>query len=176
MREVPDNIREALRTQLWDEADQIHWLSLPSGAKSKQYEAWVKHSAVGGILSRYIDTGSVRVYIKDTLLKDYASLKQGDEIMVCRVLGVSSDLIVKKLKKPSGRILNDQRIICWGRASSWKAILMASFERAYTGKNLKPFAVILTGAAGPYKQDSVRKMIETAAKQLGIEQIKWLDS
>ncbi len=173
---VPDNIREDLRERLWKIADRINWLNLSPTAKSKHYEAWTRDPTIGGVLSQYISLGDVRVYLKDTLLKDFTRARMADESMPYRVLGIASTAQISKYYiKPHGRRLGDGRVICWGRASAWKAILMATYERAYEKKNFTPYAAILTHAAGRYKQPNTRTMIENAAKKLGIARVILLE-
>jgi len=171
---VPDKVREDLRRKLWKEAEQIGWLNLSPTVKSKQYEAWARDATIGGVISRYISLGDVRVYLKDTLLKDYAQHRLADDAMPYRVLGIPLKTEVgKSYVKPHGRRFRDGRIICWGRASAWKAILMTAHERAYREKGSKVFGVILTHAVGRYKEPNVRAMIEQATYKLGVERLIW---
>ena len=173
---VPDNVREELKTKLWKLADEIGWMTLSTTIKSKYYEMWTRDSGIGGILSRYISLGDVRVYLKDTLLKDFAQYRLQDHSMPCRVLRIPTSMEVAKVYvKPHGRRFCDGRIVCWGRAAAWKGILLAIHERAFVGKGFKPFAVILTHAVGRYKETKVRAMIEQAAEKLGIERLVWIE-
>jgi hypothetical protein len=171
---VPDNVRQQLRDKLWMTADQSDWLSLSTTAKSKFYEAWTRDPLIGGLLARYIPLGDVRVYIKDTLLKDFVQNRLADDSKPYKALGIASAITVaKNYVKPHGRRFADGRVICWGRAAAWKAILMAVYERAYGQTNWKPFGVMLTHAVGRYKETRTRTMIEKAAQRLGIERVVW---
>ncbi|MEA3212362.1 MAG: hypothetical protein QOE70_5419 [Chthoniobacter sp.] len=173
---VPDNIRLELRDALWKVADTLDWLSMPQVNKTKHYEAWTRDPKIGGLIARFIPLSDVRVYLKDSLLKHYAQHRLADEAMPCRVLGISPELeIAQTFVKPHGRCLRDGRVICWGQASSWKALLMATFERAYTPTGRRPFAAILTHAVGRYKEPKLRQMVETAAKKLQIERVVWIE-
>jgi hypothetical protein len=175
MNDVPDNIRELLRAKLWAAADERGWISLSTSDKSKQYESWVRDEEIGGALSGYINVSDVRVYIKDTLMKDYAQDRLKNPSMPCRVLGIKSEDIVKAFTKPHGRILTGGRLIVWGQANAWKTVLMAAYERSYSRKNLTIHAVILTHAVGRYKQEHFRKMVNDAAKSLGAKRLEWID-
>lgn len=172
---VPDHVRESLRDRLWESADAKQWTALSPTAKSASYEAWTRDPAIGGVLSRYISLSDVRVYLKDTLLKDYSRHKHADDALILRVLGLSDAPTVRSYIKPHGRGFADGRIVCWGRANAWKNVLMAAYERAYGARSAKPFAVILTRAVGDYHQPAVRKMVECAATKLGIERVVWLE-
>lgn len=174
---VPDNVREEMRRKLWKEAEQMGWLSLSPTVKSKQYEVWTRDPHIGGVIARYISLGDVRVYLKDTLLKDFAQHRLADDAMPYRVLGIPLTAeVVKSYVKPHGRRFRDGRIICWGRASAWKATLMTAHERAYGVKGLKVVGVILTHAVGRYKEPKVRAMIEQAARKLGVERVVWSEA
>ena len=174
---IPDHVRETLRSVLWARADEIGWADLSPAAKSQYYENWTSDPQIGGILSHYVDKGHVRVYIKDTLLKDYAQKHAGDEIPPFRIFDIESGTcIVERYIKPHGRRLQDGRILCWGRAADWKSILLAVHERAFLRKGTRAFAVLLTHASGKYKQDQYRAMVEDAVRKLAIEKIAWIDS
>ena len=51
----------------------MQWIVLSTSEKSKHYEAWVRDPEIGGALSAYVNLSDVRVYLKDTLMKDYAN-------------------------------------------------------------------------------------------------------
>jgi len=173
---LPDHIRQQLRDNLWETADRISWLSLSPSDKSRYYEAWTRDPEIGGLIARYIPIGDVRVYLKDTLLKDFARHRLADDSMPARVLGIAESVgVARRYVKPHGRQLDDGRIISWGPASAWKAILMTTYERAYADSRLKAFGVVLTHAVGRYKQGKVRQMVERAARRLGIKLLAWVE-
>jgi hypothetical protein len=145
--------------------------------KSKHYEIWTRDPTIGGVLSRYIDLGYVRVYLKDTLLKDFAQHRLADQSGPSRMLDIPETAeVVKTYVKPHGRRFADGRIICWGRASAWKMLLMAAYERAFAGKDFQPYGVILTQATGRYGEPKIRAMVESAANRLGIARVVWKDT
>jgi len=174
---VPDQVREQLRETLWELADQIGWMTLPTSRKTKYYQDWARDPKIGGVLTRYIDTARIRQYFKDTLLKDYVRHRLSDESRPFRVLRLQSDTqTAARYIKPHGRRLADGRVICWGPADSWKLVLMAVFERAHECEGAKPFAAILMHPTGRYHEEAVRKMIMEAANKLGVEKLVWLDT
>lgn len=174
---VPDRVREHLKLQLWKLADEIGWTYLSPSAKSKYYENWTLDPKIGGVLAHYIDKGQVRVYLKDTVLKDYSRERSDDEARPFRILRIPQTArVLQRYIKPHGRRLNDGRIICWGRAADWKSILLAAHERVFTVDTLQPFAVLLTHATGRFQDQSFRSMVEDAARKLGIERLIWVDT
>lgn len=174
---VPEAVRIELRDILWTAADRINWLSLSPTIKSRQYEQWTSDPAVGGVLARFMDRGQIRVYIKDTLLKDYARQRFGDESAPRRALGISPEAEVAQLYvKPHGRRLVDGRVICWGRADEWKSILMALHERTFGDADLRPHGVVLLRALDRYHEPHARAVVEDAAAKLCIQRVIWIDT
>ena len=132
---VPDEVRKQLRKQLSAVADELGWMSLSTTEKRKLYEDWTRDPKYGGTLARYIDKGQVRVYLKDTILKDYTRAAGADPSRPLRLLKIPADApVAQTYIKPHGRRLADGRVICWGRASDWKLVLMAMTERSSNGQ------------------------------------------
>jgi hypothetical protein len=172
---LPNDVREELRERLWKIAESIDWISLSAAEKARWYAEWTRSPEIGGVLDRYIDKGKVRVYLKDTLLKDFTRKVLSDDSRPLRVLGISSPPeVAKRYVKPHGLRLRDGRIVSWGRAEDWKLILMALYERTYAVAGSKPAGAVLLNATGRYDEASVRAMIENAAKCLGVERVVWL--
>ena len=173
---VPEHVRKELKTRLWSVADDLGWIMLSTSDKSKQYEAWTRQSDVGGLLGRYIDTGKVRVYIKDSLLKGYAHDRLSGSERPLRVAGIEEPVdIVEEYSKPHGRRLADGRIICWGRAEDWKTVLMALHERSFLVRGTRRFSAVLMFADGRFCEADVRAMVQDASNKLAIERLIWLD-
>jgi hypothetical protein len=171
---LPDQVRDQLRERMWRIADQIDWLALGPTEKTQYYENWTKDPEVGGVLQRYMAVGQIRVYIKDSLLKDYPRARRADQAKPFRMLGLQANAgVTRVFIKPHGRLLSDGRIVCWGRAADWKAILMAVFERSFTIPDTTAFAAILTESAGKYSDTSARAVVIEAARRLGIEKLIW---
>ena len=172
---VPSGVRLTIRQRLWAIANGISWQSLPANVKTAYYEGWVRDVDVGGTLVRYMEPGRIRVYLKDTIMRDYGQSRLADHSRVFRVLRIPKDAAVgQTYVKPHGRRLADGRVICWGRADDWKNVLMAVHERSSEG-DYNPFAAALAFSMGKYYQAEVRAMVFDAATKLGIEKLVWLD-
>ena len=173
---VPDTMRAALREKLWQRADDLGWATLRPTDKSQHYEAWTKDPEFGGRLVRYMPQGQVRVYIKDTLLKDYTRSRLADHERPFRVLGIPKAAhVAETYSKPHGRKLADGKVICWGRAEDWKTILMALHERTYCKSQSHPHASVFIFSHGRFRETHTREMVEDAARKLGIARVTWLD-
>jgi hypothetical protein len=150
------------------------WTGVADVDKAKHYERWCSEPAIGGVLSNFMRSEGVRVYIKDTLMKGYERnrLSMADRRVWLAVGLDSPPEILERYIKPHGVRLLDQRIICWGRARDWKDLLMANFERASLGRGARSFAVVLFDASDGWAPEA-RGVVETAAERLGIERLAW---
>lgn len=173
---VPAGVRDSIRKILWERAEDLRWQDLSSGEKSKYYESWTREEALGGVLSRYIDATHVRVYIKDTLLKDFTRTRMAEPRRPLKAIGINPDLEeiegIETFEKPYGVRLRDGRVVCWGRADAWKAILLAVHERAF--EKGEPYGAVLMSSPRFHDLDA-RRVVESAARKLGIHKLDWLD-
>ena len=174
---IPDKVYRRIKHSLWSVADDLNWLTLPNAQKSALFEQWIRDEQVGGALSRYLDTGSVRVYIKDTIMKSYAQERIKDFHSITKLLGLADNpAVAETYIKPHGRRLTDGKVICWGLSRDWKTILFAVFERAHVVPSGIPFAAVIMFPTGKYQQPGCRQMIETAAVKLEIKRLEWYDA
>jgi hypothetical protein len=170
---IPDGIRAELEEKVWTEADRLGWSRLSAIEKSQWYENWTLSEEVGGRLRRYGDANQIRLYLKDALMKRYARSRREGAELVLKKLGLEGVSVAKPFIKPHGCLLADKRVICWGRARTWKLVLMSVFERARWETGGRAFAVLLTQATAMPDSDS-RKLVEDAANRLGIERVLWM--
>ena len=174
---VPDATHRRIKEKLWRVAEGLNWPTLSDKQKSKFYEEWIRESDVGGVLSRYLNAGSVRVYIKDTIMKPYGRDRIKEFPPVLKLLGLPEDArVAQNYIKPHGRRLVDGKVICWGLAKDWKAILFAVFERACVARSGVPFAAVIMFPTGKCQQSEYRQMIEAAAERLEIPNLVWYDA
>ncbi|QSQ19570.1 hypothetical protein JY651_30180 [Pyxidicoccus parkwayensis] len=173
---VPVQIRKEVRDRIWARADELDWVVLPASQRAVQYELWTNDPEIGGVLSRYIATGKVRVYIKDTLLKDYIRTQLGDAKRPLRVLRIAANTpSTEEFIKPHGLVLDGGLVVCWARAADWRHVLMALHERTFGQKGRVPFGAVLLQANGKFADQAFRAMVRSAADKLGIENLVWLE-
>ena len=173
---IPPAVCLAVRHRLWAQADRISWTTLSDSQKSLLYEEWIKAPEVGQVLGRYMAAQNIRVYIKDTIMKPYGRERIKEVAPILSTLGLPLDTsIMREFIKPHGRMLDDGRIICWGFARDWKAVLFSVFERAKREPSGKAFAAVLMYSSGKTRQPSERRLISDACKHLGIEHLIWRD-
>ena len=171
---VPENIRTEVLERLAKAADEAGWLSLAATTKSRYYTNWASDPGIGGRLAPFLDPDRVRLYIKDALIKPYTRARRGDTVPIFAQLGITKDAPVARIFiKPHGCLLADGRVICWGRANSWKLVLMAVYERAYAERDAIPHAAVLTQAAFHFGDDTSRAVVHAAATRLAIAIVAW---
>lgn len=164
----------AIKERLWTDADRLDWDSLGPNEKSRHYKQWTD-SDIGRTLAAHMDARGVRVYIKDTLLKDYGRQKlNSHEGLVLRVLDKPKSAVVESFIKPHGFRFADGEFTAWGRADDWKSLLGALFERSYGCQDLK-LSALMFRAAPRYVSASSREVVETAARRLGVSRCVWFD-
>jgi hypothetical protein len=176
MKKIPQKISTMIRDRLWKQADEAGWTTLTLQQKTALYEEWSKAPGVGNLLEGYLDGRSVRVYIKDVIMKPYGRARIQDAASILTLLQIPfTDQYRAQFVKPHGRILSDGRTIAWGLAKDWKAIVLAVFERAFRAQGAKPYAVVLMNPDGKMRQPSEHKLVEEVAKRLDIAVVQWQD-
>lgn len=176
MTAIPPKIRDAMRDKLWEQCDDLGWMSLQDVERSRYYEQWTRDSAIGGQLAHLMDARKVRVYIKDSLVKPYVRARLSlNDAEVWRLLELTdADRPVQTFIKPHGRRLDDGRIIGWGRSRDWKSVLMAVFERSRIQKSYTAFGVVLL-ESGKTESEKSRCLVREASSLLGIDKLAWLE-
>ncbi|MFP2897998.1 hypothetical protein [Corallococcus sp. 4LFB] len=123
-----------------------------------------------------MDKGKIRVYIKDTLLKDYTRTSLQDPERPLRVLRLAPDTPVHEdFIKPHGRVFADGRVVCWARAADWRHVLLSLHERTFGFRGRAAFGAVLLQANGKFEEPGFRAMVRSAADKLGIENLVWLE-
>ena len=74
---VPQQVRDKVIRRVYADADRAGWANLPAPQRSRMYDRWVEDPDVGGLLSGYLESERVRVWLKDNPMKHYAAAKHG---------------------------------------------------------------------------------------------------
>jgi hypothetical protein len=173
---MTDDIRDGIRKRMWRIADEVNWLALGPNEKSRYYDNWTKDPELGGALQRYMPLEQVRVYIKDTVLKDYPRAKRADQDRPFRMLGIDPKVRIRQVFiKPHGRLLEDGRVVCWGRAADWKAIVLSVFERSFVIRGALPFGAVFTESGGKFSEPNLQGLVHEVANRLGIRKLVWIE-
>jgi len=171
---IPQEILLKLRELVWARADELGWVGLTDGMRSLHYASWAKDPAIEGILSRFLDAQSIRVYLKDTVMKPYCKEQQKDASPIFQALMIDpSSPIVSTFTKPHGCRLGDGRVLCWGAARDWKNVLIAVYERSRSG-NGRPFAAVLLNGKHLAATGGLQDSVADVSRRLLIEKVLWL--
>jgi hypothetical protein len=170
----PKEVSDSIRSELWKRADQISWARLSDSERSALYEQWTTEKAIGGILSSFIDPRSVRVYIKDTLMKPY--IRHWLDAMAPQVLerfGLNRAMALENYIKPHGRRYEGGIVVCWGNSRDWKDVLMSSFERKHhLGAGGRARVALIE--SGHTQEPSIRTLINDGAICLEVDPPIWI--
>lgn len=171
---IPDSVRQTVKAQLWAAAEALDWDSLSAKEKALHYTQWTD-GEMGRTLATHMDARAVRVYIKDSLLKGFSRQKLNEhEGLILRILERDKSDVTSAFIKPHGFNFGDGSLVTWGRADDWKTILGSTFERAYGRQDARP-VVAMFRAAPRYVRPSSRKLVEEAARRLGVARCVWFD-
>lgn len=159
LSEIPEALRTQVISELYRQADELDWELLSSAEKNAQYTKWIDDPAIGGILTRFREAGSARVWIKDTPMKEYARAQEGfgpfakyahsryarPEDFVSRALGAPWAVVNKSVgEKPMHCTATDgsrKRYICWGRPAVFKDLVWAALTQVVKTSQ-KPLIIV----------------------------------
>ena len=168
---VPSDVKTALSKIIWKEADEYDWTHLSIHEKAIQYKIWAQDERIGQVLSRYMPIERVHPYIKDSMLKAYANSKKLNAHDVLHFLQLDSLEIEGAYTQPFGVLLEDGKIVSWGRAIDWKIILLAMFERSLERRSYSAHSIILTDSHGKFSSTKFQDIVKQAARKLEIDSI-----
>ena len=172
---IPTEVRAEVKRVLWQQADELQWHALGPSEKSRYYTVWTESDVIGRKLSTYMDPRSVRVYIKDTLLKGYGREKLNEyQDQIFRIVKQSELDICNRFIKPHGFRFLDQSLVAWGRADDWKVILGSIFERMEE-HTTNDVVVVFFRSAPRFVGDTSRNLVVKAAARLGVTEVVWFD-
>lgn len=171
---LPGSVRIQLRARLFAAANELGWNGLTPQERSAAYARWAASEEIGGVLSRYMPLERIRVYIKDSLLKSYARTTELSEEAVLLELGLTgtSEVVIRMIKPHSVALANAQ-LISWGRAASWKDVVVSTYLRCREG-GMKCGGLVLTDCSGAYDSEDFRAMVLDIASRLEITHVRFV--
>lgn len=168
------DIKEKVTRKIHKLADRHQWSRLSINARRKLYEEWTNDPEIGGALSQIIDANRVRVYLKDTVMKNYARTRRPELANLLNTLSIPCGSVTKKYSKPSALLCDGSSLYTLTVAKEWKTSLMSAFERASEeGDMVRNTVFISEHTVGRFVDASYRALIEAAARRLDIE-VVWL--
>ncbi|WP_340686701.1 hypothetical protein LCL61_10775 [Amycolatopsis coloradensis] len=158
---LPDNIREEILLKLYRTADVLDWELLSNPAKTRQYEAWFADKEIGEILLGYFAAKRVRVWIKDTAMKEYSRAQEGigrtvryvprryrgPQEVIDAALGEGwvldqSSIEIKPMLCAATRG-EDRKVVIWGSKTALSDLLWEAMQQS-VDKGTDPIVVIVT--------------------------------
>jgi hypothetical protein len=185
LSELPEPIRVQVITELYGQADELDWDLLTSREKAKQYEVWIDDPKVGGVLTRFLEPGRARVWIKDVPMKEYARAREGigsfaqftesrflgPDDLISRALGKNWHVIEGSVReKPMQCRATDghaERYVFWGKPQTFRDLVWAGVNQAVATEETP--LLIVTLQDGHQLQVSERNRQEAIARHCGLD-------
>lgn len=157
---VPYAVQLDVVAEIYRRINPLGWENSRAADRSRQLTRWVEDPAIGGVLSDYLTSSGIRVWIKDVALRQHQLALNGAgpfaELVAMRHL--TSDEIIAEACGPDWRVQPesqgirpfhclafngvDTRFVCWGPERSFRDLLWAAMNRK--GPTLgKPLIVAL---------------------------------
>lgn len=77
MSDLPEDIRRAVISEVYRQADDMDWDGLTDRQHTKIYDAWLDDPSIGQQLTRFLTRERARVWLKDVPMKEYARARYG---------------------------------------------------------------------------------------------------
>lgn len=168
------DIKNTITNKVRKLADQHDWSHLSIDARTKLYEQWTNDPEIGGALAQVIDANRVRVYLKDTIIRNYARSQRPELVKLLHALSIPCGDINKKYSRPTGVLCEGSSLYTLTVAKEWKNALMSAFERANEEGGVRQNKLFIREHnAGRFVDASYRALIEGAARRLDIN-VVWL--
>ncbi len=167
-------IKKNVAKKIHSIADKADWSHLSIPERQKYYEEWTDDPEIGGTLAQIMEPRRIRVYLKDTIMKDYAKSKRPELKKLLGSLSYSYIIASKNYIKPVGLLCDGNKLYTISVAKEWKISLLSAFERGYEVKNIKENVLfIIDHTSGRFVDNSYRKLIEDSSSRLGVK-IIWV--
>lgn len=156
-------------------ADKADWQHLTIPQRKKFYEEWTEDPQIGGLLSRVMEPHRIRVYLKDTVMKNYSRKQKPNLQNLLEGMSLEFLEINKQFIKPEALLLDQTKLYTLTIAKEWKGAIMSAFERGYEIGSLEINTVFITDHTnGRFVDKYYRDLIDCAARKLGI-QVHWVN-
>lgn len=171
-------IKQVVSARVHAIADQVGWSHLTIEERRKHYEAWTNDENIGGLLGQVIDPNRVRVWLKDTVIKNYMKGKRPGVPTFLSRTGVPCGSILRTYIKPDAVLCEHADLFVRGNlftlsvAKEWRVALMSAYERAVEITRIdRNIVFVIEHTSGRYTDQSYRDMISGAGAKLGVEVI-----
>lgn len=171
MSHIPKEIRFRVAARLYAEASDLGWEALSDQEKTEHYERWAQDPEIVKALVPYRDVVGIRVWIKDTPMKEYdRALERYGPYRDCTKWQYAGPReLLQKVGLDDWRVLNgsvgekpmhmiackgpEQLYVCWGKSEKFKDLLWAALSESLV-LPVKPL-IIVTSVQGEEIPDDV---------------------
>lgn len=173
---LPEDPRQDIVRRVREMADKADWCHLKIHERTALYSQWVNDPTVGGALSKLGVGGpdSVRVFLKDTVIKQYLKEKRPVLKDLLKQMGLDCKRVIKKFEKPEALLCDGGRLYTLAVAKEWRVAVFSAFERAHDLGGVKENLVFFTDHdIDRYTDKSYKTLIESGAEKLDVK-IHWI--
>ncbi len=168
------DIKEEVSQRVYDIADEVDWAHLTIPQRQKYYEAWTTDPEIGGKLSQVMDQTRIRVYLKDTVMKNYSRDKRPKLQSLITSMSLPCVRVTQEFIKPQAVLCDGNKLYTVAAAKEWKIALLSAFERGCEVRNLRENVVFfIEHTTGRFVDREYRDLIDSAAKRLEVK-VFWL--
>jgi hypothetical protein len=174
MADSTEEILTNVTAKLYELADKAGWKHLTNPERAKFYERWTHEQSIGGVLTKVMPQARVRVFLKDTVMREYIRNRNQSLRVLLGTMSVNVGHEAKEFKNPQAILATDGHLYTLAAARDWKMALMTSYERSAELKEVRARTVFFTDHTSKRFTDaSYRALIDGCGRRLGIE-VHWL--
>jgi hypothetical protein len=164
---LPSKTRDELARRLYNSAELVDWENISGPEKTEQYDRWLNHADIGGVLTEYMSEAKARVWIKDVPMKEFTRAQLGvgpfaafvsrprctPASVVQAAFGADWAVVDHSIEiKPNrcrARRGTDYGLVIWGNASDLKQMVWAAVEYAVDGTTDDLRVAVVESASNP---------------------------
>lgn len=166
-------VRRTVARRVHEIANASDWAHLNITERKAFYEKWTADNNIGGMLRQIMPASRIRVYLKDTIIRDYTRALRPSLEGMLKNKNIDCGA-TKQFNKPKAILCDKKALYTLAAALEWKGALLSAFERAHEARALEINKVFfIQHSRDRFVDSSYRAMIEDAARKLGIS-IEWV--
>lgn len=160
MSDLPDDLRRQILIEVYRQAADLNWDGMTTRERTTQYNQWLESPLIGGQLSRFMEKGQVRTWLKDIAMKEYSRAKFGIGLYApyVSVRFTGPDQIAKQVMGPEWSMLEhsvrekpnrcviaadaNRRLMMWGPPPTLRDMIWAGINVIADGREPEPLIVI----------------------------------
>jgi len=172
--ELPGNPRQDIIKRVRELADKADWYHLKIHERSALYAQWVNDPTIGGELAKTEGAERVRIFLKDTVIKQYMREKRPKLRYLLKQMSLDCRYVTREFEKPVALLCDSKRLYTLALAKEWRVAILSAYERAHGVTGLVENLVFFTDHdVDRYTDRSYKALIESAAEKLDVK-VHWI--